>query len=152
MQQMFGTDNHYIQDDGRGHEIIFVPFGLRILVRTLSLMSIHFWNGHLFQVPTTQNTVVSLICDREVPLYRTVGHLYKVQLMKWLKFENPFSHSTWYYNKHSLMLLNWTPLSCSNCTERSRILDLNSWSPLNWPDEIWGNGWNIENPFSHSTW
>ena len=26
MQQVFGTDNHYIQDDGRGHEIIFVPF------------------------------------------------------------------------------------------------------------------------------
>ena len=25
MQQAFGTDNHYIQDDGRGHEIIFVP-------------------------------------------------------------------------------------------------------------------------------
>jgi len=28
MQQMFGTNNHYIQDDGRGHEILFVPFGL----------------------------------------------------------------------------------------------------------------------------
>ena len=28
MQQMFGTDNYCIQDDGRGHEIIFVPFGL----------------------------------------------------------------------------------------------------------------------------
>ena len=32
MQQVFGTDNHYIQDDGRGHGIIFLPFGL---VRTL---------------------------------------------------------------------------------------------------------------------
>jgi len=28
MQQMFGTDNHYVQDDGCGHEIMFVPFGL----------------------------------------------------------------------------------------------------------------------------
>ena len=26
-QQMFGSDNHYIQDDGCGHEILFVPFG-----------------------------------------------------------------------------------------------------------------------------
>ena len=24
-QQVFGTDNHYIQDDGRGHEINFCP-------------------------------------------------------------------------------------------------------------------------------
>ena len=24
LQQVFGTDNHYIQDEGRGHEIIFV--------------------------------------------------------------------------------------------------------------------------------
>ena len=24
LQQVFGTDNDYIQDDGRGHEIIFV--------------------------------------------------------------------------------------------------------------------------------
>jgi len=28
MKQLFGTNNHYIQDDERGHEIIFVPFGL----------------------------------------------------------------------------------------------------------------------------
>jgi len=28
MQQMFGTDNDYIQDDGCGHEILFVPFDL----------------------------------------------------------------------------------------------------------------------------
>ena len=28
MQQVFGTDNYYIQDKGRGHEILFVPFGL----------------------------------------------------------------------------------------------------------------------------
>ena len=28
VQQKFGTDNHYIQDDGRGHEIIFVPFAV----------------------------------------------------------------------------------------------------------------------------
>ena len=27
MQQVFGTDNHYIQDDGCGYEIIFL--GLR---------------------------------------------------------------------------------------------------------------------------
>ena len=26
--QMQQTDNHYIQDDGCGHEILFVPFGL----------------------------------------------------------------------------------------------------------------------------
>ena len=35
MQQVFGTDNHHIQDEGRGHKILFVPFGLKILVRTL---------------------------------------------------------------------------------------------------------------------
>ena len=28
MQQMSGTDNHYIQEEGCGHEILFVPFGL----------------------------------------------------------------------------------------------------------------------------
>ena len=28
IQQMFGTNNHYIEDEGCGHEIIFVPFGL----------------------------------------------------------------------------------------------------------------------------
>jgi len=27
-QQTFGTDNHYIQDEGCGHEILFVPFSL----------------------------------------------------------------------------------------------------------------------------
>ena len=25
MKQMFGTDNHYVQDEGCGHEILFVP-------------------------------------------------------------------------------------------------------------------------------
>jgi len=28
MQQAFGSDNHYIQDEGCGHEILFVPFDL----------------------------------------------------------------------------------------------------------------------------
>ena len=28
MQQVFGTDNYYIQDEGHGHERLFVPFGL----------------------------------------------------------------------------------------------------------------------------
>ena len=28
MEQMFATNNHYVQDDGCGHEILFVPFGL----------------------------------------------------------------------------------------------------------------------------
>ena len=28
MKQMFGTDNYYIQDEGSGHEILFVPFDL----------------------------------------------------------------------------------------------------------------------------
>ena len=28
MKQMFGTDNYYIQDEGCGHEILSVPFGL----------------------------------------------------------------------------------------------------------------------------
>jgi len=28
LQQVFGTDNHCTQDDGHGHEILFVPFGL----------------------------------------------------------------------------------------------------------------------------
>ena len=28
MQQMFGINNHYVQDDGCGHKILFVPFGL----------------------------------------------------------------------------------------------------------------------------
>ena len=32
---MFGTDNYYIQDEGRGHETLFVPFGLYNVVRTL---------------------------------------------------------------------------------------------------------------------
>ena len=35
MQQTFGTDNHYIQDDECGYEILFVPFGLQVLVRIL---------------------------------------------------------------------------------------------------------------------
>ena len=26
MQQVFGTDKYYIQDEGRGHEMLFVPF------------------------------------------------------------------------------------------------------------------------------
>ena len=26
MKQVFGTDNHCVQDDGCGHEILFVPF------------------------------------------------------------------------------------------------------------------------------
>ena len=29
MQQVSGTDS-YIQDEGRGHEMLFVPFGLHI--------------------------------------------------------------------------------------------------------------------------
>ena len=37
MQQVFGIENHYIQDEGRGHKILFVPFGLKILVRTLTI-------------------------------------------------------------------------------------------------------------------
>ena len=28
MKQVFGTDSYYIQDEGRGHETLFVPFGL----------------------------------------------------------------------------------------------------------------------------
>ena len=28
MEQVFGTDNYYFQDEGCGHEILFVPFGL----------------------------------------------------------------------------------------------------------------------------
>ena len=26
MKQVFGTDSYYIQDEGRGHETLFVPF------------------------------------------------------------------------------------------------------------------------------
>ena len=28
MEQVFGTDNYYFQDEGCGREILFVPFGL----------------------------------------------------------------------------------------------------------------------------
>lgn len=35
MKQMFVIDNYYIQDEGRGHKILFVQFGLYILVKTL---------------------------------------------------------------------------------------------------------------------
>ena len=35
MVQEFDTDNYYIQDEGHGREMLFVPFGLQILVRTL---------------------------------------------------------------------------------------------------------------------
>ena len=35
MVQVFGTDTYYIQDEGHGHDVLLVPFGLQILVRTL---------------------------------------------------------------------------------------------------------------------
>ena len=34
MVQVFGTDTYYIQDEGHGHDVLLVPFGLQILVRT----------------------------------------------------------------------------------------------------------------------
>ena len=42
---MFGTNNHYIQDDGCGDEILFVPFGL----------SRKFWSAENFG-PGDQNS------------------------------------------------------------------------------------------------
>ena len=35
MVQEFDTDNYYIQDKRHGHDVLLVPFGLQILLRTL---------------------------------------------------------------------------------------------------------------------
>ena len=75
MQQVFGTDNHQIQDEGCGHEILlFVPFGMQIPVKTL----------HWGSINTEKKSVwVDLIMSNQISL----SHSSRRHVMHWHKLD-----------------------------------------------------------------